>query len=532
MPRWARVARVRARNLRRWSERSSSLWIERLAPWGSSVLAHVAAVFALALVLFAGPRRDEAPPLVVRLGEPLPEALTAMAPADSGGDPFTSPEPPPTETEAPPEPPSTEGEPVPEAPSNVELTKPGFSPDSGLGDGSGRPAGGVGPAGGTGPAGESGKSGGEPGPLATPGPSAPFSGRRGAARARLVRQGGGTARSEAAVELGLRWIARHQNPDGSWSLDISGRCGAPACPRSIAMDKDPTAGTGFALLPLLGAGHTHVAKGPYKQAIEAGLGWLIKVQKPDGDLYVGSGRHMYSHAIATMALCEAYGLTGDKALLDPARRAVAFIVAAQQPKGGWRYEPQEDGDTSVFGWQMLAIRSAHLAGLKAPAPAVEAALKYLERAKADDDGLTYAYQPGHGASPVMTAEALLIRQYTGWGRDHPKMIKAARMVASQLFQSRERNLYYWYYATQLLHNMGNDDWKRWNAIVRDGLVATQSKGPGCDRGSWDPTRPERDRWSTAGRLYTTSLSLLTLEVYYRYLPLYRRGDESPMGGGR
>ena len=125
----------------------------------------------------------------------------------------------------------------------------------------------------------------------------------------------------------------------------------------------------------------------------------------------------------------------------------------------------------------------------------------------------------------MTAEALLCRQYLGWPHDSPALIKGVGQVVAHLKQSGERNIYYWYYATQLLHNMQNKDWPRWNVKVRDGLVDMQVTGTGCDRGSWDPLQPIPDRWArTGGRLYLTSLSLLTLEVYYRYLPLYRPSD--------
>ncbi|MBX6313882.1 MAG: hypothetical protein IRY99_13345, partial [Isosphaeraceae bacterium] len=130
-----------------------------------------------------------------------------------------------------------------------------------------------------------------------------------------------------------------------------------------------------------------------------------------------------------------------------------------------------------------------------------------------------------GPSIVMTAEALLARQYLGWGRGHPSLHQGVALVASDLEGPQERNIYYWYYATQLLHNMKGKEWERWNPRVRDGLIRLQVRGEGCDRGSWDPASPEEDRWGLrAGRLYETSLSLLTLEVYYRYLPLYRETD--------
>ena len=242
--------------------------------------------------------------------------------------------------------------------------------------------------------------------------------------------------------------------------------------------------------------------------------------------------YLYSHAIATMALCEAYGISGDPTLRRPAERALRFIVQAQSAEtGGWRYNPGQAGDTSVFGWNIFAIRSARLAGIAVPKNVLRGCKFYLDSVASDSTKVLYSYMPGRPVTAVMTAEALLSRQYMGWPRDYPPLIKGAKHIAIDLEQSDERNIYYWYYATQLLHNMQNQDWKRWNMRVREGLIAMQVKGDGCDRGSWDPVSPQPDRWArSGGRLFLTALSMLTLEVYYRYLPLYQPSDTDPLRG--
>ena len=187
------------------------------------------------------------------------------------------------------------------------------------------------------------------------------------------------------------------------------------------------------------------------------------------------------------------------------------------------------GDTSVFGWQMLALRSASLSGIPIPDRIVEGCRTYLDAAAADPIRATYSYRPGRSASPVMTAEALLCRQYLGWGRSHRAIRVGTAQVFQDLMKSSERNMYYWYYATQLLHNVGGTPWKQWNLRIRTILIANQIQGSGCDRGSWDPNSPQPDAWGTsAGRHYMTCMSLLTLEVYYRYLPLYQERDSKPM----
>jgi hypothetical protein len=175
---------------------------------------------------------------------------------------------------------------------------------------------------------------------------------------------------------------------------------------------------------------------------------------------------------------------------------------------------------------LFALRSANLAGLKVPATVIKGCSRYLDQA-GDQKRVLYAYQPGRPATPTMTAEALLSRQLLGWPRDYPALVKGVGQISADLQASDERNIYYWYYATQLLHNMRNDQWKRWNVKIREGLIGLQVKEGGCAHGSWDPFTPQPDRWaSSAGRLYLTGLSILTLEVYYRYLPLYRTGDDS------
>jgi len=363
--------------------------------------------------------------------------------------------------------------------------------------------------------------------------SAPFSGRQGLARAKLLRREGGTARSEKSVEDGLAWIARHQRADGSWSLTFQDQCQGEPCPPHPTPTQSDTAATGLALLPLLGAGHIHTVKCRYQDTVRRGLEWLTSRQHDDGDLFVGPPgmAYLYSHAIATMALCEAYGLSRDPSLEQSAKRAVDFICNSQDPVGGgWRYFPGQPGDTSVFGWNIFALRSAHLAGIKVPAKVLKSCSRYLDQAALDKHRVTYSYQPGRqrgiNLDAVMTTEALLSRQLLGWPRDFPALAKGVGMISAHLQESGDRNIYYWYYATQLLHNMQGEKWERWNLKIREGLVAMQVKDNTCAQGSWDPFQPSIDVWSrTAGRLYLTSLSILTLEVYYRYLPIYRSYDE-------
>jgi len=347
-----------------------------------------------------------------------------------------------------------------------------------------------------------------------------LAGRIGGARAKLVARGGGTTASEKCVGLGLRWLARYQQADGNWNFHHG-----PDDPGSL--EKCTTGATGLALLAFLGAGHTHRSEqARYRSTVDKGIRFLLAQMKRaehDGDLRgtVVSNEGMYAQAIATLALCEAYGLTHDSKLKEPAQRAVNFIVQAQDPKGGgWRYAPHDPGDTTVTGWQVMALKSAKNSGLKVPERTLARAGHFLDAVQTRE-GSRYGYdRPGE--TPAMTAIGLLCRMYLGWTRSNPPLKRGVEYV-SHTGPSRD-DIYYDYYASQTLHQWGGPEWKQWNEVLRDQLVETQVKR-GDAAGSWKPTG---DRGAGAGgRLYQTCLSVMTLEVYYRYLPLYQQEAAKP-----
>ena len=340
----------------------------------------------------------------------------------------------------------------------------------------------------------------------------------------IAKAQGGNDASEAAVGRGLKWLALHQSPDGRWSLDKYNihnprcRCRDPNVEGSVR--KNDTAGTALGLLPFLGAGHTH-KKGKFPRVVLKGLQFLMSKQGRNGDL----GGGMYSHALGTIALCEAYAMTSDLRLRGAAQAAIRFIEYAQNTQtGGWRYAPRTDGDTSVVGWQVMALRSGQMAGLHVRSQTLELAKRWLDSCQ-KEGGAKYSYVPGNGATPTMTAAGLLNRQYLGWGPRNPSLHKGAKYLLRNLppakpgKNARLGRIYYYYYASQVLHHLGGEYWKTWNPLMRDFLIATQEK-EGHKMGSWNPLGA--DYGGVGGRIYATSLSILTLEVYYRYLPLYRR----------
>lgn len=335
-------------------------------------------------------------------------------------------------------------------------------------------------------------------------------------RAQLVGSGGGSAASEDAVERGLKWLLAHQHEDGSWHFDFDG----PPCDnlcRNPGIEKSTTAATALALLPFYGAGYTH-KQGPYTEQVNKGLYYLgsrMVVTKQGGDLEEGIERSgIYAQGLSAIVLCEAYAMSKDSNLRPYAQQAVNYILYCQDKKGGgWRYFPGQTGDTSVSGWQIMALKSALMAGLEVPSQSFFLANKFLDSVQADK-GAYYGYLTPANGGTTTTSVGLLCRMYLGWGRNHVGLVAGAG--ALDKLGPSETNMYLNYYATQVLYHRGGPAWERWNSKMRDYLIAMQAK-EGHENGSWFFQDYHDDR---GGRLLNTALSILTLEVYYRYLPLY------------
>jgi hypothetical protein len=356
-----------------------------------------------------------------------------------------------------------------------------------------------------------------------------FGGRGQGAREAMVALGGGTKQTERSVAEALKWLARHQSGDGSWSID-NFPCPEKSCTGVGKIHNANAAGTALGLLPFLAAGQTHQSKGPYKTNITKAINWLVSHQDRNGDLSAG-GSQMYSHGLASIALCEAYGMTNDSHLRHAAQAAVQFILSSQNAQGGWRYYyNSKDSDISVYGWQMMALKSALMSNLEVNPAKVEEARRWLDTVQVVGEnsqrrGL-FSYQAGEQvATPCRSAIGLLITQYLGAEKSDPTVTGGVRYLMENLPDVKSRDTYYWYYATQVMHNMCDKDWDVWNRKMRKILVQSQCK-TGCATGSWDPGTPAKDSWGDyGGRVMMTSLSTLTLEVYYRYLPLYQLDTE-------
>lgn len=345
-------------------------------------------------------------------------------------------------------------------------------------------------------------------------PENPYAQRESPHRLALVERSGGSRETEEAVERALAWLARHQSADGRWDANgFDDGCDACGGETDIAAD---VALTGLSTLCFLGAGHTHVKDGPYRDHVDRALRWLREQQSSDGDLR--GDETMYTHGIATIALSEARSMSGDTGLTESVERAIRFIYRSRnRSEGGWRYDPGQPGDTSVLGWQMMALKSAAMSGMAVPGEAFDVARRWLERVDGGPALGLYAYMPGRPFTPSMTAEGMFVRQLIGHGPDEPPMRASAEFVLEHLPDwDADPNTYFWYYASLALFQHGGPAWETWNEALTRELLEHQRRDGGAD-GSWDP---EGEWAELGGRVYQTALCTLMLEVYYRYLPLY------------
>jgi hypothetical protein len=378
-------------------------------------------------------------------------------------------------------------------------------------------------------------------------------------RAQYAANLGGDALTETAVQNALAWLSRNQSPDGSWNAEQHGAGGDPrgaaAQPegqyRANAGRRADTAMTGLALLAFLGAGHTH-RDGPYANTVRGGLQYLLSQQFPSGDL---SGRtqvgqdptvryaRMYSHGMAGLAIAEAYAMTGDPSLLPPLQAAATYSLQAMNPRtGGWRYDFASDdpGDTSQFGWQAMFLHSASKSSAIAiPGPTRLGLQRFVDSVSTGRHGGLAVYRNtsqgmrpvAAAATPAMTAEAMAMRCLL----ELPIAANAAReaqeMILANLPGHSQENLYYWYYAALTMFQLRSQQpaalgsspaspsemaWQRWNESMKQQLCTSQTVH-GTEAGSWNPTCI----WgSYGGRVYSTAVACMCLEVYYRYLPMY------------
>lgn len=365
------------------------------------------------------------------------------------------------------------------------------------------------------------------------------------------RPRGATRGSEDAVLSALKWLAHHQGPDGGWgAASFVGQCSGGRC--GGEGDSSYDAGvTGLSILAFLGAGFSPLSKDEFQdpqdsqrmlrfgEVVKRGLQWLIAHQDPEGCIGDRGTKYMYNHAVAALALSEAYGMTASNAIRDNAQKAIDFLISAQNPGKAWRYSAKSgDNDTSVSGWAVMALKSAELSELAFPRNlAFEGALNWLSEATSAKDGYYRVgynardtgkvYVPGHNElwddHPALSAVSVMSRIFIQKNKKEPALT-AVTLLGGDLpeWKQYKVDFYYWYYASLALFQYDGPKgpfWSKWNEPMKSAIVPHQKLAKhGCENGSWDPSE---DRWGfEGGRVYAAAINCLTLEVYYRYAHVF------------
>ena len=361
------------------------------------------------------------------------------------------------------------------------------------------------------------------------GSAAGFGGRTSSAmQSDMVRSAGGDpVLVSRSVEDSLDWFRRHQHPDGGWSFDFKntpgcqGQCDNPKHKTSL---NDRVGATALALWPMLAKGYTHKGTGEmakHKQSIEEGLAFLGRnVIEGKGKAFHRGG-NMYSQALTAVVLSEAYGMTQDSRLQMPAQLAIDYIMEAQDPAGGgWRYTPKQPGDTSAVAWQVVALKSANMAYMRVNPLVIRKATMFLDSV-ASDDGAAYGYTDATTPRPSLNGAGLLCRIFMGWKQDNDALRRGAMKLAKQ---GPTGDIYYTYYATQVLFHMQKQmptEWMAWQKAMTDMLVRSQST-EGHQKGSFFKGMDAGHAADAAGRLYVTSMATMTMEVYFKIGVMYSK----------
>ncbi len=385
-----------------------------------------------------------------------------------------------------------------------------------------------------------------------------FGSRSGGGKKRAIGKFGGSRGSESAVDAALRWFKKHQSANGMWDhAKYTTNCTEdPKCePGKDREGKVDVAMTGYAILCFLGAGYDHQTPNKYKAVVKKGLDYLVSIQTADG-MY---GERNYENAVATMAVAEAFAMTGDPALKDPAQKGVNAVLAHQNQAGGaagdkkaegygnglgWDYVgPDNRNDSSVTGWNVMALKSA-LAGQLNVGNGMEGAKRWLEKtwkatnpdwAKLDaykgesrfpytfdgaSEAVDIAAAPAAGAPSAdgkdLACVGAVCSVFLGHHAGDTMLETLANYVmAHETPATYPCNTYKMYYNTLAVFQVGGEKWQKWNSTVRDMLVNSQRKGQGCFDGSWD-FEGTRFPGAEVGRVLSTAYCCLCLEVYYRY----------------
>ncbi len=307
-----------------------------------------------------------------------------------------------------------------------------------------------------------------------------------------------TAPAEEAINRGLAYLASSQLPDGSYGG------------RGIGKNPAVVAISGMAFLS---SGSTP-GRGPYGENLDRCVDYLIQHTQPSGFIAVdGATSHgpMYGHGFATLFLAEVYGMTPRDDLRDKLAAAIKLIISAQNPEGGWRYQPTPtDADLSVTICQIMAIRAARNAGIYVPAETVERCQEYVRDCQNPDGG--FGYTPRDNRSLFPRSAAGVVALYSAGIYDGDEINEGLDYLEKNRPDAGRRNMshfyYGQYYAVQAMWHAGDQRWVNWYPAARDQMLAKQAPD-----GSW----PDGN-----GTHYATAMACVMLQLPNNSLPIFQR----------
>jgi len=372
--------------------------------------------------------------------------------------------------------------------------------------------------------------------------------RRQLNKSKYLQDYGGSRATESAVLSGLVWLSKHQSAGGNWDGDgFQSGCKKNTCSGASRLKRGDIGLTGLALQAYIGAGQTHLS-GRFKQTVRRGLRYLIQAQDSGGRIGPANGVHTVSQAICAVALAEAYAMTRSPQLRKPAELLLGYLLRSQN-NNGWHYGYRsEKNDVFTTSWVLLALEAGTRAGFNMPLEgAYRSAETYIEsitdesyyltgykkrpeRGSNGPNSVRYIYKSlaintfrSHAGSHGPTAMATVCRVIVGYSWTSPRLRGGGTIVASQLpvwdtgggGKLNQVDLIYWYFGSEAMFRLGGTYWKKWNKSLKPALVHHQRIG-GDESGSWDPIGAFGQQ---GGRVFATAINVLTLETYYRCLPL-------------
>jgi hypothetical protein len=340
----------------------------------------------------------------------------------------------------------------------------------------------------------------------------------------------GAAPMPASVAKALQWLRRYQDEDGRYDAanfqkhDLQGpRCeGAGSPMHDIGV-------TALAVLAFLGDGST-MRSGPYKDEIKKACFWLRGQQQPNGRFGSDASHDfIYDHAIATLAMAEAFGLSQYGQMKVTAQQGIAYLESHRNPYAVWRYMPRDsDNDSSVTAWASLALSAGEYFAL-AVDPLAKASVATWFDSVTDADGRVGYSKLGERAarrsgehaqrfptqrSETMTAAALAARLFLGQTTSsHPNLAKSAAILAESppTWLPDRIDPIYFYFGTLALSQIGGDPWTKWSTQLDE--IESKQRNDGPCAGSWDPIGV----WDyAAGRVGATALVTLALQIRHRH----------------